>query len=95
MPDGLPVPPLPPAGKDRRLSRLSELAGGAVARLHQRELSDGEACLLSAMGLTAGCRLVVRIPGDPTIVEVRSTRIGIARSIAEKLLVLSELEPGR
>ena len=79
----------------RRLERLSNLATGTVARLHRRELSEGEACLLAAMGLTEGCRLVVRSSGDPCIVEVRSTRIGLARSIAERLLVLGELPPGQ
>jgi Fe2+ transport system protein FeoA len=74
-----------------RVERLSELATGAVARLHRRDLSEGEACLLAAMGLTEGCRLVVRSSGDPCIVEVRSTRIGLARSVAERLLVLGEL----
>jgi len=81
---------MPPPGAEPRLRRLSELDGGSVARLHQRELSDGEACLLSAMGLTAGCRLTVRVGGDPCVVEVRATRIGIARALAEKLIVLSD-----
>ena len=66
---------------------LSELAAGRVARLDRRELSEGEACLLAAMGLTLGSRLVVRSSGDPCIVEVRSTRIGLARSVASRLLV--------
>lgn len=80
-----------PPADGARVERLSELATGAVARLHRRELSEGEACLLAAMGLTEGCRLVVRSSGDPCIVEVRSTRIGLARTIAERLLVLGEL----
>jgi Fe2+ transport system protein FeoA len=71
--------------------RLSELRAGQAARLHRRELSQGEVCLLAAMGMTDGCRLVVRSNGDPCIVEVRSTRIGLARSVAERLLVVSEI----
>ncbi len=81
-----------PAGQAPRPVRLSELAKGAAARLHRRELSDNEACLLAAMGMTVGCRLVVRSSGEPCIVEVRSTRIGLARSVAEQLLVLAESE---
>jgi Fe2+ transport system protein FeoA len=46
------------------------------------------------MGLTEGCRLVVRSHGDPCIVEVRATRIGLARSVAERLLVLADLDAG-
>ncbi len=73
------------------LVRLSDLAAGDAARLHRRELTEGEICLLAAMGLTEGCRLVVRSAGDPCIVEIRTTRIGLARSVADRLLVLSEL----
>ena len=74
--------------------RLSALRAGDSARLHQRQLSEGENCLLAAMGLTEGCRLVVRSHGDPCIVEVRATRIGLARSVAERLLVLADLDAG-
>ena len=42
------------------------------------------------MGMTEGCRLRVRTSGDPCIVEVRSTRIGLARSVAVRLVVASE-----
>lgn len=73
---------------------LSGLAAGRSARLHGRgDLAQGDACLLAAMGLVDGCRLVVRASGDPCIVEVRSTRIGLARRLAEHLLVRVESEP--
>lgn len=72
------------------LTRLSDLPAGGMARLRDRDLSEGEACLLAAMGLTEGCRLVVRTCGDPCIVEVRSTRIGLAKSVASRLLVSRE-----
>ncbi len=39
--------------------------------------------------MTEGCRLKVRTSGDPCIVEVRSTRIGLARSVAVRLVVAS------
>jgi Fe2+ transport system protein FeoA len=78
------------AAGENGLLPLSELAAGRVARLDRRELSEGEACLLAAMGLTLGSRLVVRSNGDPCIVEVRSTRIGLARSVASRLLVSDE-----
>ncbi|HLF56704.1 MAG TPA: FeoA family protein [Thermoanaerobaculia bacterium] len=70
--------------------KLSEVAAGGAARLQRRDLSEGEACLLAAMGLTEGCRLVVRVLGDPCIVEVRTTRIGLAKSVADRLFVLAE-----
>jgi Fe2+ transport system protein FeoA len=34
---------------------------------------------------------VVRVLGDPCIVEVRTTRIGLARNVAERLYVFAEL----
>lgn len=74
--------------------RLSELATGRPARLHAVVLEPGEACLLSAMGLVTGSRLVVRVAGDPCIVEVRATRIGLARSVAERLEVVAEALQG-
>jgi Fe2+ transport system protein FeoA len=72
------------------LQRLADLPAGSVARLSCEELSEGEACLLAAMGMTEGCRLKVRTSGDPCIVEVRSTRIGLARSVALRLVVASD-----
>lgn len=85
--------PLAELGSPTGSVRLTDLASGAVVRLHRRELSEGESCLLAAMGLTDGCRLVVRSSGDPTIVEVRRARIGLARSVAERLIVLGEVDP--
>jgi Fe2+ transport system protein FeoA len=72
------------------LQRIADLPAGSVVRLSCQELSQGEACLLAAMGMTEGCRLTVRTSGDPCIVEVRSTRIGLARSVAARLVVASE-----
>lgn len=81
------------AGEARsELIPLVRLAAGRAARLHGRDLAQGEACLLAAMGLVEGCRLVVRASGDPCIVEVRATRIGLARRLAERILVRVEPE---
>jgi Fe2+ transport system protein FeoA len=74
--------------------RLSELATGRPARLHAVVLEPGEAGLLSAMGLVTGSRIVVRVAGDPCIVEVRATRIGLARSVADRLEVVAETGQG-
>ncbi len=83
-----PIIPLAPASPG--LTPLSDLPAGGAGRLRDRDLAEGEACLLAAMGLTEGCRLVVRACGDPCIVEVRSTRIALARSVASRLLVSRE-----
>ena len=49
---------------------------GVTARLYRRDLSEGECCLLAAMGLGEGCRLVVRSHGDPCIDHQRALLIG-------------------
>ncbi len=87
---GLAVRPTPSDAVVRPAIWLSEAVAGAIVRLVRRDLAEGEACLLAAMGLTEGCRMTVRSAGDPCIVEVRATRIGLARSVAERLLVRAE-----
>jgi Fe2+ transport system protein FeoA len=69
---------------------LAELPCGVRARLASSGLPPLESKLLAAMGLALGCRLIVRTQGDPTIVEVRATRIGLARSVAARLVVVAE-----
>jgi Fe2+ transport system protein FeoA len=92
-PDSLPPADEPISGAGP--FRLTEVPSGVTARLYRRDLSEGECCLLAAMGLGEGCRLTVRSHGDPCIVEVRSTRIGLARTVADRLFVLTELDGRR
>jgi Fe2+ transport system protein FeoA len=67
---------------------LSELAVGAVARLHEARL-DPEAChQLQSLGLTGSCKLTLCKKGEPCIVQVRSTRIGISRAVARHIFVV-------
>ena len=66
---------------------LAELPAGRWARLVRLDLDPGEACVLAALGLATGSRVVLRIAGDPCVVEARSTRIGLARGVAARLLV--------
>lgn len=70
---------------------LSALRPGASARLSGSDgLPDHEMALLRALGLTD--RSVVRVckAGDPWIVRVRSTRIGLSEAVARRLLVVRE-----
>lgn len=68
--------------------RLSELAPGETANLHTSELEKSTRTLLSAMGFSARSRFRVCKTGDPFIVQVRSTRIGLARSVANRITVV-------
>lgn len=70
--------------------RLSQLATGAVARLLTAELDRDDCALLRALGLTDDCVFRVCKAGEPCIVQVRSTRIGLSRDVARGLLVRPE-----
>lgn len=69
---------------------LTRLSVGAQARLHGTRLERADFELLEALGLTGECRLRVCQAGDPWIVQVRATRIGIADSLAPSILVVPE-----
>ncbi|HRC86102.1 MAG TPA: FeoA family protein [Thermoanaerobaculia bacterium] len=69
---------------------LTELAPGCCGRLHDCLLLSEEAKLLAALGLGTGCRFRVCRAGDPWILEVKATRIGLADTVAARLMVLPE-----
>lgn len=70
--------------------RLSHLASGTLAEFHASELAADDAALLRALGLTEHCRLRVCKAGEPCIVQVRTTRIGLSHEVAEGILVVPE-----
>lgn len=67
---------------------LEQLTVGAMARLHGTDL-DPESChQLRSLGLTSECQLRLCKKGEPCIVQVRSTRIGISHEVARRILVV-------
>ena len=70
--------------------RLSTLAPGQIATLHGAELTAHDCALLNAIGLTDRCLLRICKIGEPCIVQVRATRIGLARSVADSILVVPQ-----
>jgi Fe2+ transport system protein FeoA len=78
---------------DERLIDLTRLQVGARARFRGTGLERSDLELLEALGLTEGSRFRVCQTGDPWIVQVRSTRIGIAEAVARRILVLPEEQP--
>jgi Fe2+ transport system protein FeoA len=72
---------------------LTSLAVGAEARFHGTTLGRADLELLEGLGLTGSCHLRVCQAGDPWIVQVRATRIGIADSVARAILVVPEGTP--
>lgn len=69
---------------------LTSLAQGAVARFHGAHLDPASRDLLRALGLTRECRLTLCKKGEPCIVQVRATRIGLSGTVAAGILVVPE-----
>ncbi len=69
---------------------LSQLRAGGMARLHSAELASDDCALLKALGLTDRCLLRVCKAGEPCIVEVKATRIGLSRALARGVFVVPE-----
>jgi len=68
--------------------RLVQLGAGESARLQTTDLEHEDCELLRALGMTDSCMLRVCKAGDPCIVQVRSTRIGLSQRLAEHILVV-------
>lgn len=66
---------------------LCELPVGQAARLHAVDLDDGAAGLLRALGLTNDSELRLCKRGEPCIVQVGGTRLGVSASVACHILV--------
>lgn len=71
---------------------LTRLRAGSRARYHGARLDRADLELLESLGLTGSCSLRVCQTGDPWVVQVRSTRIGLAESVARAILVVPEGE---
>ena len=67
---------------------LTSLAPGQTCTLHAAYVDRGCGELLRALGLTDRCRLRLCKVGEPCIVQVRATRIGLSRLVADAILVL-------
>ena len=66
---------------------LSVLREGDRGRLHATNLCCEDCELLNAMGLTDQCEIRVCQRGEPCIVQVHSTRLGLSAALARNILV--------
>jgi Fe2+ transport system protein FeoA len=66
------------------------LPPGASARLMATRLDADTRDLLRALGLTDASTLEVCKPGDPFIIRVRQTRLGLSRAVAEGIFVVRD-----
>lgn len=78
-PSNLPVP-------------LTQLERGSSGRLDGARLDDETRQLLRSLGLTDASRVRVCKSGEPLIIEVRSTRIGLSRVVGGGIFVLPDPE---
>jgi Fe2+ transport system protein FeoA len=69
---------------------LCDLEVGTVARFHEARLDADVRDLLHALGLTPSSRVRLCKAGEPYIVQVRSTRIGLSRAVARAIFVIPE-----
>jgi len=72
---------------------LTQLRTGECGRLHTANLANDDSEILSALGLARRSRFRVSKAGDPWILEVRSTRIGLSDVVARGLMVTREPRP--
>ncbi len=69
--------------------RLTSLAAGDAARLHVTTLDPDTRALLRSLGLTDDSMLRVCKSGEPLIIQVRDTRIGISSTVASGIFVVA------
>ena len=74
---------------------LCDLAVGAVARFHEARLDPEALHLLQTLGFTKSSRVRLCKAGEPCIVQVRSTRIGLSQAVARGIFVIPETPSAR
>ena len=67
---------------------LSDLRTGETARVHRAAVDATVAGFLRALGLTHASELRLCKAGEPCIIQVRSTRIGLSRAVAGQIFVV-------
>ena len=77
--------PVPPSTAD--IVPLSDLATGTHARLHEVHLDREAHDVLRGLGLTDTSTFRVCRQGEPCVVQVHATRIGLSRRVARQILV--------
>ncbi|MCP3961507.1 MAG: ferrous iron transport protein A [bacterium] len=84
-----PEPTDPAIGADESVP-LTSLRSGDRGRLHTTRLVVDDREVLHALGLAERCRFRVCKAGDPWILQVRGTRVGMSAIVAGRILVIPE-----
>lgn len=66
---------------------LATLREGECGRAHTAQLPCEDCDLLNAMGLTEACEVRVCRKGEPCIVQVNTTRLGLSAALARRILI--------
>ena len=82
-PDG--EPPIGPAPV-----RLTRLRAGDRGRLHATRLDGEDREMLHALGLAERSSFRVCKAGNPWILQVRGTRVGMSNAVARRLMVIPD-----
>lgn len=69
---------------------LTNLSTGQTARLHEARLDPPSVSLLRALGLSETQPFRVCKAGEPCILQIDGTRIGVSRVVASNLYVIPE-----
>ena len=69
---------------------LSSLPVGKTARLHETQLDAQSSGLLRALGLCETECFELCKAGEPCILQVGATRIGVSRTVASKIYVIPD-----
>ncbi len=75
--------------------RLTRLRAGDHGRLHATRLVVEDREMLRALGLAERSCFRVCKAGDPWILQVRGTRVGISDAVADSILVIRDRNAGR
>jgi len=85
MPQASPAPAVP--GVPRVSGPLSQLDAGALARVVSVDSDDDDAIRLKSLGICIGRRVQLAKIGDPLIVRVLGTRVGLSARLARCVVV--------
>lgn len=80
------MPTTPPAAEPERIA-LPRLEPGWCATVEAVAATGTDAAQLMAMGVCPGRRVVLVRHGDPLILRVLGTRIGVSARLAEQVIV--------
>lgn len=80
-------PSAPPPPRAASVIPLHELPPQGCAVVHHVEASDDDMHRLMTMGICIGRRIELVQKGDPMILRVFGSRLGVSRRLAERVLV--------